>query len=33
MKKVTITLTEEVAKWARTKAAEENTSVSKPVGG
>ena len=32
LKNVTITLTEEVAKWARTKAAEQNTSVSKLVG-
>jgi len=29
---VTITVTEEVAQWARRKAAEENTSVSKLVG-
>jgi len=32
MKKVTITLTEEVVEWARKRAAEENTSVSKLVG-
>jgi len=32
LKNVTITLTEEVALWARKKAAEENTSVSKLVG-
>jgi hypothetical protein len=32
LKKVTIILTEEVAGWARRKAAEENTSVSKLVG-
>jgi len=32
LKNVTITLTEEVAKWARKQAAEENTSVSKLVG-
>jgi hypothetical protein len=32
LKNVTITLTEEVAKWARTQAAEANTSVSKLVG-
>lgn len=32
LKNVTITLTEEVALWARRKAAEENTSVSKLVG-
>lgn len=29
---MTITVTEEVAKWARMKAAEQNTSVSKLVG-
>jgi hypothetical protein len=29
MKKVTITLDEEVARWARVKAAEEKTSVKK----
>jgi hypothetical protein len=32
LKNVTITVTEEVALWARRKAAEENTSVSKLVG-
>ncbi len=32
LKNVTITLSEEVARWARKKAAEENTSVSKLVG-
>jgi hypothetical protein len=32
LKNVTITVTEEVAKWARKQAAEENTSVSKLVG-
>ena len=32
LKNVTITLTEEAALWARKKAAEENTSVSKLVG-
>jgi len=32
LKNVTITLTEEAARWARRKAAEENTSVSKLVG-
>lgn len=32
LKNVTITLPEEVALWARHKAAEENTSVSKLVG-
>ena len=32
LKNVTITVTEEVAKWARRRAAEENTSVSKLVG-
>jgi hypothetical protein len=32
LKNVTITLPEEVALWARRKAAEENTSVSKLVG-
>jgi hypothetical protein len=32
MKNVTITLDEEVARWARTKAAEEETSVSKLIG-
>lgn len=32
MKNVTITLSEEAAQWARRKAAEENTSVSKLVG-
>lgn len=32
LKNVTITLPEEVAHWARCKAAEENTSVSKLVG-
>jgi hypothetical protein len=32
MKNVTITLDEEVARWARIKAAEQNTSVSRLVG-
>lgn len=32
MKNVTITLDEEVARWARVRAAIENTSVSKLVG-
>ena len=32
LRNVTITVTEEVAQWARKKAAEENTSVSKLVG-
>lgn len=32
LKNVTITVTEEAASWARKKAAEENTSVSKLVG-
>jgi hypothetical protein len=32
LKNVTITVSEEVALWARRKAAEENTSVSKLVG-
>jgi hypothetical protein len=32
MKNVTITLNEEVARWARIKAAEQNTSVSRLVG-
>lgn len=32
LKKVTITLSEEALRWARRKAAEENTSVSKLVG-
>ena len=32
MKKVTITLDEEVARWARIRAAERNTSVSRLVG-
>ena len=32
LKNVTITLSEETAHWARRKAAEENTSVSKLVG-
>jgi hypothetical protein len=32
LKNVTITLSEEAAQWARRKAAEENTSVSKLVG-
>jgi hypothetical protein len=32
LKNVTITLTEETALWARKKAAEQNTSVSKLVG-
>lgn len=32
LKNVTITVTEEVAHWARKKAAEDNTSVSKLVG-
>jgi hypothetical protein len=33
LKNMTITVEEEVARWARRKAAEENTSVSKLVGG
>ncbi len=32
LKNLTITVEEEVARWARLKAAEENTSVSKLVG-
>ena len=32
MKNVTITLEEDVARWARIRAAEENTSVSRLVG-
>ena len=32
LKNVTITVTEEVARWARRQAAEQNTSVSKLVG-
>jgi hypothetical protein len=32
LKNVTITVSEEAARWARKKAAEENTSVSKLVG-
>ncbi len=32
MKKITITLDEEVARWARIRAAERNTSVSRLVG-
>jgi hypothetical protein len=32
LKNVTITLSEEAARWARRKAAEENTSVSRLVG-
>jgi len=32
MKNVTITLDEEVARWARIRAAEENTSVSRLLG-
>lgn len=32
LKNVTITLSQEAARWARRKAAEENTSVSKLVG-
>jgi hypothetical protein len=32
MKSVTITLKEEVARWARIKAAERNTSVSRMLG-
>ena len=32
MKNMTITVDEDVARWARLKAAEENTSVSKLVG-
>jgi hypothetical protein len=32
LKNMTITVREEVARWARRKAAEENTSVSKLVG-
>ena len=33
LKNVTVTLPEEVALWARMKAAEENTSVSRLLGG
>jgi hypothetical protein len=33
LKNMTITVSEEAARWARRKAAEENTSVSKLVGG
>jgi hypothetical protein len=33
LKNITITVSEEAARWARRKAAEENTSVSKLVGG
>ena len=33
LKNITITVSEEVARWARRKAAEENISVSKLVGG
>jgi predicted AAA+ superfamily ATPase len=32
MKKVTITLDERIARWARIRAAEQNTSVSRLVG-
>ena len=32
LKNVTVTLPEEVAYWARTRAAEENTSVSRLIG-
>jgi len=32
LKNITITVSEEAAQWARKKAAEENTSVSKLVG-
>ena len=32
MKNITITVPEEVARWARRKAADENTSVSRLVG-
>ena len=32
LKNITITVSEDAAKWARKKAAEENTSVSKLVG-
>jgi hypothetical protein len=32
LKNITITVSEEAARWARRKAAEENTSVSKLVG-
>jgi hypothetical protein len=32
LRNVTITLSEEVARWARRRAAEENTSVSRLVG-
>jgi predicted CopG family antitoxin len=32
LKKMTITISEDVARWVRRKAAEENTSVSKVVG-
>ena len=33
LKNITITLSEEAAQWARRKAAEENTSVSRLLGG
>lgn len=33
LKNMTITVSEDAARWARRKAAEENTSVSKLVGG
>jgi len=33
LKNITITVSEEAARWARRKAAEKNTSVSKLVGG
>jgi hypothetical protein len=33
LRNVTITLSEEAARWARRRAAEENTSVSRLVGG
>ena len=32
LKRITITVSEEAARWARREAAEENTSVSKLVG-
>ncbi len=33
LKNITITVSEDAARWARRKAADENTSVSKLVGG
>jgi len=32
MKRITITLDDEVARWARIRAAELNTSISRPLG-